>query len=250
VTASLLLNLEALFTVVMARVLWREPVGRRAGAALVAMTAAGALLVAQGSEGGTNARWGVLAVIVATLAWAADNAVGRPLADRDPTQVVLTKAGLGTLVSAALARAFNEELPPWHVALGLAACGAVGYGASLRLYLRAQRRIGAARTGSIFACAPFVGAALAAAIGERIGGLATTVSGALCALGVWFHLTERHEHVHQHAALEHDHAHSHDDLHHAHHHDAYPAAEHSHPHRHEPTTHAHSHALDEHHRHH
>jgi drug/metabolite transporter (DMT)-like permease len=208
VTASLLLNLEALFTVVLARVLWSEPIGARVGAALVAMTAAGALLVGGGNESGFDSRWGVVAVMVATLAWAADNAVGRPLADRDPTQVVLVKAALGAVASASLAGALHEDLPQWPAALALAACGAGGYGASLRLYLRAQRTIGAARTGSIFACAPFVGAALAWMLGERIGGITSLAAGALCALGLWLHLTERHDHEHSHGDLVHSHPHA------------------------------------------
>lgn len=208
VTASLLLNLEALFTVLLARVLWAEPIGPRVGAALVAMMAAGALLVARASESVVDSRWGVVAVIVATLAWAGDNAVGRPFADRDPTQVVLTKAALGAVASASLACAFGEGLPDWLAALALAACGAGGYGLSLRLYLQAQRSIGAARTGSIFACAPFVGAMLAWVLGERVGGLATLVAGALCGIGLWLHLTEKHEHEHTHGDLVHSHPHA------------------------------------------
>jgi drug/metabolite transporter (DMT)-like permease len=207
VTASLLLNLEALFTVVLARILWAEPIGARVGAALVAMTVGGALLVAQGSASGLNSRWGVVAVVAATLAWAGDNAAGRPLADRDPTEVVLTKAALGAVASASLACVFHENVPDWSAALALAMCGAGGYGLSLRLYLQAQRIIGAARTGSVFACAPFVGAALAWALGERIGGAATLVAGGLCATGLWLHLTERHEHEHAHGDLVHSHPH-------------------------------------------
>jgi|HubBroStandDraft_6_1064221.scaffolds.fasta_scaffold177098_1 drug/metabolite transporter (DMT)-like permease len=207
VTASLLLNLEAFFTVVLARVVWGEPIVARVGAALVAMTAGGALLLVRASESAVDSRWGIAAVIVATFAWAGDNAAGRPLADRDPTQVVLGKAALGAVASASLACAFREELPQWPAALALAACGAGGYGLSLRLYLQAQRSIGAARTGSIFACAPFVGAVLAWALGERVGGLATLVAGALCGIGLWLHLTEKHEHEHAHGDLVHSHAH-------------------------------------------
>jgi len=206
VTASLVLNLEALFTVLLARAVWHEPIGARVGTALAAMTAAGALLVSRGGEG-LDSRLGVVAVVVATLAWAGDNTVGRPLADRDPTHVVLTKAGLGSIASAALAGMFREQLPPWPGALALAALGAGGYGLSLRLYLRAQRSIGAARTGSIFACAPFVGATLAWMLGERVGGALTVVAGALCALGIGLHLTEKHEHVHSHGDLVHSHPH-------------------------------------------
>jgi drug/metabolite transporter (DMT)-like permease len=187
--------------------------------------------------------------MVATLAWAADNTVGRPLADRDPARVVLAKGALGAVASATLASALGERWPASGAMAALALCGALGYGASLTLYLRAQRAIGAARTGSIFAAAPFVGAALAWAMGQRAAGPATFAAGALFVTGMWLHLTEAHEHEHTHGAVEHDHAHSHGDQHHAHGHSAFPPGEHSHPHRHDQTTHAHPHGLDVHHRH-
>jgi len=249
VTAALLLNLEAVFTVLLARVLWREQLGARVGIAACAMVAGGTLLVFDGRAVSVTAGWGALAVALATLAWAGDNVVGRPLADRDPTQVVLAKAALGSCVSLLLARTLSESWPSWSASAALAACGAVGYGLGLRLYLRAQRAIGAARTGSIFAVAPFLGAVLAWAMGQRADGLTTLGAGALCAVGVALHLTESHGHPHTHEAAEHEHAHQHDDGHHTHAHDVYPEGEHSHPHRHEPQSHVHSHGPDLHHRH-
>jgi drug/metabolite transporter (DMT)-like permease len=249
VTAALLLNLEAVFTVLLARLVWREPIGARVGIAVSAMVAGGALLVFDGRAASIAAGWGALAVAAATLAWAADNVVGRPLADRDPTQVVLAKGALGAALSLGIAAALGEPWPAWTNAAALAACGAVGYGLSLRLYLRAQRVVGAARTGSIFAAAPFLGAAMAWLMGARDVGLATVGAGALCAVGVALHLTERHEHAHSHDPVEHEHAHRHDDGHHTHTHDAYPAGEHSHPHRHEPQSHVHPHGSDLHHGH-
>lgn len=249
VAASLLLNLEAVFTVMLAHVLWREPIGARVRWALLAMVAGSALLVVHGAGGTLEAGYGSLAIVGATLAWAADNVVGRPLADRSATQVVLAKGGLGAALSLAIARALGERAPAWPASFALAACGAVGYGASLHLYLRAQRLVGAARTGSIFAAAPFVGALLAWAMGERVAGIATLGGGAFCAIGVWLHLTEAHEHPHAHASVEHEHAHHHGDGHHGHHHDVYPASEHSHSHRHEAVAHSHPHGPDIHHGH-
>ena len=249
VQASLLLNLEAVFTVLFARALWAEPIGTRAGGALVAMTAGGALLVTRGASSGPEAGWGALAVVVATFAWASDNAIGRPLADRDPRRVVLAKGAYGACASAGLAALFSEPWAPRGAVLALLACGALGYGASLTLYLLAQRAIGAARTGSIFAAAPFVGALVAWGFGQRAPGPVTFGAGFLFVAGLWLHLTEGHAHEHSHGAIEHEHAHSHRDPHHDHAHDAYPPAEHSHPHCHDAVTHAHPHGLDEHHRH-
>ncbi len=249
VAASLLLNLEAVFTVLLARLVWREPIGVRVAVAASAMVAAGVLLVAQGRSASVAAGWGALAVVGATLAWSGDNVFGSPLAERDPTRVVFAKGALGAALAVSLARAFGEPWPSWGAAAALAASGAVGYGVSLRLYLRAQRLVGAARTGSVFAAAPFVGAAVAWLLGERPGGASTLAAGGLCAIGLWLHATESHEHEHTHEALVHEHGHSHDDGHHRHTHDVPTRGEHSHAHRHDETTHAHSHGPDAHHRH-
>jgi drug/metabolite transporter (DMT)-like permease len=249
VVASLLLNLEALFTVVLARLVWSEPIGRRVAAALVATLAGGALLVLDGRESSVAAGLGAVAVVLATLGWASDGVVGRPLADRDPSQVVLGKGLLGAALSLSLSRISGESWPPLGAALPLLACGAVGYGASLRFYLLAQRRVGAARTGTVFAAAPFIGASVAWAMGERAGGLLTVAAAALCAFGVLLQLTESHDHPHTHGRVTHDHAHRHDDGHHHHHHDELPSGEHAHPHTHDELSHTHSHGEDLHHRH-
>ena len=158
------------------------------------------------------------------------------------------KGALGAAASLGIAAGAGEPWPRagWAVA-GLVLTGMVGYGASLGLYLHAQRRLGAGRTASVYAAAPFVGAAVARLAGQPLGGGALA-GGALMAFGVYLHLTEEHEHAHRHDPVEHEHAHRHDDGHHDHAHDPMPPGEHSHPHRHEATVHAHPHAPDVHHR--
>ena len=74
-----------------------------------------------------------------------------PLSDFDPRFVVFWKASLGAALSGALALLQRDSWPEPLALLALIACGASGYGLSLRLYLRAQRLLGAARTGSLFA---------------------------------------------------------------------------------------------------
>ena len=246
--ASLLLNGEALFTVGLAALVYREHLGRRVALAATLMAAGGAVTVgaAGGAAGGLV---GALAVVAAVLCWALDNVLTRPLADLDPAAVVRVKALLGVVLTASLALGRGEPVPRLGPALGLVLCGATGYGLSLRLYLLAQRRIGAGRTGSVFALAPFIGVAAAVLLGDRRAGLATGVAAVLFAAGVALHLTERHGHAHTHEALEHEHAHRHDDGHHAHCHEGDPGEPHSHRHRHEPAAHAHPHAPDAHHGH-
>jgi len=247
--ASLLLNLEAVFTVALARLVYREPVGARVAAAVAAIVAGGAALVI-GAVGGEWRITGVLAIAGATLAWAIDNALARPLAERDPLAVVAAKGTLGAALSLAAALIAGEHAPPLRPVLVLLACGATGYGLSLRLYLLAQRRIGAGRTGSVFALAPFVGAALAIAFGDRALDAWTLVAAGLFGLGVYLHVTEHHHHAHVHAPANHDHVHRHDDGHHTHVHDPPFVGEHAHPHHHDRVEHDHDHAPDLHHDHH
>src|SRR5262249_197057 len=113
----------------------------------------------------------------------------------------------------------------------------------------AQRAIGAARTGSIFALAPFIGAAVAWILGDRAGSGMTLLAAWFFGLGAYLHLTEAHEHAHSHAPLEHEHPHRPDAGHHDPRHEPPVRGEHSHLHRHEPRTHRHPHAPDLHHRH-
>lgn len=246
---ALLLNLEAVFTVLLARAVFHEPIGRRVMLAVAAMVAGGAILVLDVSRGAAWGLAGGVAVAAATLGWAIDNTLTRPLAERDPLSVVATKGALGATLTLAAAVIAGEPAPPARAVLVLLACGATGYGLSLRLYLLAQRAIGAGRTGSVFALAPFLGAAVAIAAGDRIATGWTIGAAALFAAGVYLHLTERHDHAHVHASIEHDHVHRHDDGHHGHSHDPPFAGEHAHPHRHAQLAHTHEHAPDLHHAH-
>ena len=248
-SASLMLTLEALFTATLAWWLYGETMDRRVWAAMLLLLAGGmALVLDQGLQGGVQLL-GLLAVLLATIAWGVDNTLSRGLAERDPSQVVMAKAALGTAATAALAFSTGEPLPSLPAALGLLAIGATGYGLSLRFYLLAQRAFGAARTGSVFAFAPFIGAALAFGLGERSAGWLMLLGGLLMLAGVVLHLAESHGHEHTHEALEHEHAHHHDDGHHSHAHEVMPKGSHSHWHAREPTTHAHAHAPDAHHQH-
>ena len=248
-SASLMLTLEAVFTALLARLWYRETLDRRVASALLLLTLGGMALVFDRVEGAAHQVPGLLAVLVATAAWGVDNTLSRGVAERDPGQVVMFKAALGAGAATLIAIGLREPLPGLGPALALLAVGATGYGLSLRFYLLAQRAFGAARTASVFAFAPFVGAALAFLLGERSGS-AWMVAGALLMVsGVALHLAERHGHEHAHEAMEHEHAHHHDDGHHGHPHDMLPADTHSHPHRHEPLRHAHPHVPDEHHRH-
>jgi len=267
-SASLMLTLEAFFTVLLARLIYGETMDRRVWLAMLLLLCGGAALVAAQGSFGTAQLAGLAAVLLATAAWGVDNTLSRALAERDPGQVVMVKATLGACCTGALSFAAGESPAPWPTALALLAVGATGYGLSLRFYLLAQRQFGAARAGSVFAFAPFIGGLLAFAAGDRSASWLMVVGGVLMLAGVLLHLMEKHAHSHAHEAMGHAHAHSHDDGHHDYsaththasegfdgditpvqHSRQNPQAQHNHWHQHAPLTHAHPHAPDAHHRH-
>lgn len=68
------------------------------------------------------------------------------------------------------------------------------------------------------------------------------------AVGVWLHVSERHDHEHTHEAMDHTHSHRHDE-HHRHDVPRDGSDPHTHPHHRPALTHAHPRYPDQHHRH-
>lgn len=247
VSASLALNMEAPFSVALAAFAFHEYVGRRLIVAMLAIVGGATLLVLPGVS--LTGGLGIVFVIAATALWALDNALSSRLGDVDPQIVVFWKSAIGAAGSCAVALLLHQSPPVVTAAILLACVGALGYGASLYFYLVAQRAFGVARTASVFAFAPFIGALVAVAMGDRRPDAATLIAFALMTAGIVLHATERHSHAHTHQALGHAHLHRHDDGHHTHAHNQPVAGEHSHAHSHPAVTHTHEHAPDEHHAH-
>jgi drug/metabolite transporter (DMT)-like permease len=246
--ASLLLNAETVFTVLIARIAFKEHIDLRVAAGITAIVA-GAVIVGWRNAGGLGAAWPSLAIAAACLAWAIDNNLTRRVSLADASWLASMKGLAAGSVSLILALSQGAAFPSWRTTALAMAVGFVSYGASLTLFVQALRGLGAARTAAYFAVAPFFGAAVAAALGAPVSA-PLLAAGLLMAAGVWLHAGERHEHEHTHEPLEHEHAHAHDE-HHRHDHDPpVPAGvRHSHRHRHEPITHRHAHFPDAHHRH-
>ena len=94
-SASLMLSLEAAFTVLLAWRLYGETLDRRVALAMALLLAGGLALVLEQGLVGRVQLLGLLAVLAATAAWGIDNTLSRAVAERDPSQVVLVKAAIG-----------------------------------------------------------------------------------------------------------------------------------------------------------
>ncbi|MDR6288124.1 drug/metabolite transporter (DMT)-like permease [Inquilinus ginsengisoli] len=245
--ASLLLNLEGLATMTIAWLAFHENVDRRLLIGAVAILAGAALLSWQGRA---SFDWGALLIAGACLCWGIDNNLTRKLSSADPVQIAMLKGLVAGAVNLILAFTSGGKLPAADIVLAAGIVGFLGYGVSLTLFVLGLRHLGAARTGAYFSLAPFVGAVLAVTmLGEPLSAK-LLIAGCLMALGLWLHLSERHDHEHTHEAMDHEHRHRHDEHHHHEHgSDVPPGEPHTHWHRHTPLVHRHPHYPDLHHRH-
>lgn len=249
-SASLLLNTEIVFTAVLAWTAFRENVDLRVATGLV-LIAAGAAALSLGN----GLTWGDLGpsllVVAACVCWGLDNNLTSMVSLTDATWLAMVKGLVAGPVNVAIALGLGAALPSLPTLGAALLLGLLSYGISLSLFVVGLRHLGAARAGAYFAVAPFVGAVLAVAMGERPPSFVLPAGG-LMAVGVWLHLGERHAHAHTHVAMDHAHWHHHD-AHHLHDHDtSAPPTRwgwHAHSHHHGALRHTHLHVPDAHHRH-
>ena len=248
-SASLLLNLEGVLTALLAWFVFKENFDARIASGM-ALIAAGGVCLSWMGRPEIGVPWGSLAIMGACLAWAIDNNLTRKVSTGDAVQIAMLKGLVAGSVNTGLAFALGAKFPALTSLLASGVVGFFGYGVSLTLFVLALRHIGTARTGAYFSIAPFVGAAISILFLGDKPTISFGVAAVLMAIGVWLHLTERHEHLHRHEPMEHEHLHYHDEHHqHTHGPDDPPGEPHTHRHRHEELVHSHPHYPDIHHRH-
>jgi drug/metabolite transporter (DMT)-like permease len=244
---SLLLNLEGLATMAIAWLVFHENVDRRLLVGALAILSGAALL---SWEGSAPLSWGAVLIVAACASWGVDNNLTRKLSSADPVQIAMLKGLVAGTVNLTLALMRGATLPDAGTLLAVGVIGFFGYGVSIALFVLGLRHLGTARTGAYFSLAPFIGSILAVTLLDEPLSLRLVMAGGLMAIGLWLHLTERHEHEHSHEAMEHEHRHTHDEHHkHAHAPNTPSGEPHTHWHKHSPLLHKHPHYPDLHHRH-
>lgn len=248
-SASLLLNLEGVFTALLAWFAFHENFDRRIALGMLLIVAGGLVLSGRDMAGFTLPI-GSLAIAGACLCWGIDNNLTQKVSASDPLQTAAIKGGVAGGVNLTIALMLGASLPPVRAIFTALLVGFLGYGLSLSLFVLALRYIGTARTGAYFSLAPFVGALVSFLLLRESAGPYFFIAGFLMAVGGWLHLSEQHAHLHRHDPLSHAHRHLHDE-HHSHEHtvETDPTAPHTHTHLHEALTHSHAHFPDVHHRH-
>jgi drug/metabolite transporter (DMT)-like permease len=248
-TGSLLLTVEGAATALLAWFVFHENFDRRIALGMACLVA-GAAVVSWSGTPTVETLVGPLAIIAACVAWGIDNNLTRKVSLADPLQIVQLKGLTAGPVNLLLGLWAGGSLPGAFESLVGGLVGFVCYGLSLAPFVIALRHLGTARTGAYFSTAPFIGAATAVIAFQQPLTIQLVAAGTLMAVGVWLHVTERHEHAHIHDRMVHAHSHSHDE-HHRHTHGPQdpPGEPHTHAHEHEVLRHSHPHVPDMHHDH-
>lgn len=248
-TASLLLNLELVATIVLAATLFHEHLGPRLIFSVVLVTIAGTLLVLDPGQGFS---FGALLIVGACVCWGVDNAVTARIDHLSPQHITFVKGVVAGSVNLTLGLALTRrwDLSATDLVTALA-IGALGYGVSITLWVKGARDLGAARAQVIFATAPFIGAVISwVVLGDPVTRLQLiSVPVAAIGVGISFRTSHQHDHGHSISGQAHEHEHTHDDDHHVHDHDGEVANRHTHRHEHPKLVHSHPHVPDLHHDH-
>ncbi len=246
--ASLLNNFEIVTTSFIAMIIFKEAVGRRMWIAILLITTSSFVLSVNDARS-LHFSIGSLFVIMACVCWGFENNCTRMLSMKDPRQIVVYKglgSGMGALAISIIMKQFSNDITYILIAMLL---GFVAYGLSIYFYLLAQRQLGAARTSSYYAAAPFLGVFISWLLFREQITVNFIIALGIMLLGTYFAVTELHRHPHIHEPITHEHKHSHEDGHHGHQHENGFLGEHSHIHEHMEVVHTHSHTPDLHHQH-
>lgn len=250
-TASLLLNLEAVLTSLIAWSIFKEHFEKKIVYGMI-LIILGCLTLSLNSAvtSGADTPLGFFLICLACLSWGIDNNVTRNISHLDPLLIASFKGLIAGSSNLVLGYGIGERLILNFEVLQIGVVGFLGIGVSLVAFIVSLGSIGTARTGAIFSTAPFIGSILSILFLNEAVTLPLTLALFLMAGGVWFHLSEDHDHEHSHKDLAHSHEHIHDE-HHQHMHSSNdPAGEpHTHDHVHLPKVHKHPHFPDIHHQH-
>src|SRR5690348_15169721 len=120
-TASLLLNLEAVLTALLAWVVFRENTDRRIVLGMLLIVAGAVLLALPGSSQGAPLSWGALLIAVACLCWALDNNFTRKVSASDALFIGGLKGLIAGIVNVGIALTLGARLPS-TAEIGRASC--------------------------------------------------------------------------------------------------------------------------------
>ncbi len=186
---SLLSNFEIVATSVIALLIFKEQISRRLWIAILLVTAS-SLILSFENVNSLSFSSGSLFVLLSCVCWGAENNCTRMLSNKNPFQIVVIKgffSGAGSLV---IALSIGEHFSTLFYSVMALTLGFVTYGLSICFYIYAQRYLGAAKTSTYYALAPFIGTFLSILIFQEAPPMLFFVALIIMAIGTHFSSTD------------------------------------------------------------
>ena len=187
--ASLLNNFEIVATSIIALVVFKEAISKRLWLAISLVTLSSFILSFEDMSS-FSFSYGSVFVLLACVCWGLEDNCTRMLSSKNPLEIVVIKgfgSGLGSLI---IALVIGEKVPNLLYILCALLLGFVAYGLSIYFYIYAQRDLGAAKTSTYYAVAPFVGAGLSLLIFWELPSLSYIIALIIMIIGTYFASTD------------------------------------------------------------
>ena len=182
---SLLSNFEIVATSLIALFVFKEKISERLWIAISLVTTSSLILSFQNASS-LSFSSGSLFVVLSCVCWGAENNCTKMLSNKNPYQIVVIKGLFSGTGSFIIALTLGEHFPSLFHGLMALALGFVAYGLSISFYIYAQRYLGAAKTSTYYALAPFIGAFLAIFIFREMPSLLFLIALIIMAAGTYF----------------------------------------------------------------
>jgi drug/metabolite transporter (DMT)-like permease len=189
-TASLLLNLEGVFTAGIAWIVFRERFNYWAALGLLCITAGSLVLVWQGRSA-LNFSMGALTIAGACVAWATSSNFTAQISAKDPLQVVMYRTGVSGAINVLIALAIGNKLPAPSMLGAIALVGFFCVAFTFLSFVMALRYIGASGAGTFFSLFPFSGAVLSIVMLKEAITPQLLIAGVMMAIGLGFCLKRK-----------------------------------------------------------
>lgn len=190
-TVSLLLNFEILFTAIIATMFFKEKLGAREIIGLLALFAGGVCLSLNSNM---QTSWALLYALAASFLWSIDANITARIKSIPSLRIAQFKGFIAGSFNYGLAVYLGKHFPEPTITIASGITGFFCYGLSLVFFIESMRRLGAARATSLFATEPFIGAVLCIIFLHESVTLGLILAGLFMSVGVYLHLTTKHEH--------------------------------------------------------
>ena len=209
---SLINNFEIVATSIIALVVFKEIISRKLWIAITLVTVASVILTFEG-KGIFDFNIGSLFVLGASLCWGFENNCTKMMSSKSSTEIVVLKgifSGLGSLIVAFI---IGESVPAFTYVLFALSLGFIAYGLSIKLYILAQKDLGAAKTSAYYSIAPFLGVTFSMLILQERPAIQFYVALAIMIISTYVMIKDsiqlQHTHEHSHGNIVHTHTHIH-----------------------------------------